>query len=463
MIPPAPLAVTGGESGGAPWPIPTPHRARRRRYRSAMIGRWTHARGPWRWSVAAISLVAVSQLRDAVAQPSPASDGPSASVQPTHGLRVRAKRETTIYWGPAAVRPRRAIVQAGSVVELDGGEEVKRAGCRAAWTAVAGGGFLCPDSVEPTEAPVVGVPRLVDDLLPFVFVHRLDTKAFSYAFLPGEGAERTRLFRRGKLLDESRYALHEPSHFQGRNLTRHPIPDPDLVPGWTVVAEAPVYAAPSAAAAAKRLPRHTQLLVRREPATAGWREVHDAQGQRALGFMKEDDKLRYWVGAPPVKGLAEGETWLDIDVGQQMLALRTMGTGPTYVTLISSGLAERPSPLGVFRVQQKLAYRSMGNLPHSADKYFIENVPWAMYFRPNFAIHGAYWHEEFGNRRSHGCVNLAPRDARYIYAHVPPLQQPGFFETFASDRAPGAVVRLRDSARSSPAPDPKPSNVNPQS
>jgi hypothetical protein len=394
-------------------------------------------------------LLVLLALSGAVAKTVPGREAGHDGTKSSLGPRVRAKTETTIYWSPATTRPRRAIVQAGSVVGLATAGGTKGPGCRAAWAPVEGGGFLCPDGVEPTKDPLGGVPRLVDGGLPFVFVHRLDTKAFSYAFLPGEGGDRTRLYRRGRLLDEARYLRHEPSRFQGRDLERRPIHDLGLVPGWTVAAEAPVYAGPSSAApAVKRLAIHTPLLVGRQPAVAGWHEVRDAHSGRRLGFMKDDDKLRHWVGAPAAAGLATGETWLDIDVGQQMIALRSMGRGPVYVTLISSGLPERPSPLGVFRVQEKLAYHSMGNLPTSADRYFIENVPWAMYFLPNFAIHGAYWHDEFGNRRSHGCVNLAPRDARYIYGRVPPMQQPGFYETFSSDQAPGALVRLRDSARS---------------
>jgi hypothetical protein len=364
--------------------------------------------------------------------------------------RVRAKDETTIYWSPAAIRPRRAIVAADSVVELDGGQPKSGVGCRSSWASVAGGGYLCLDSVVATKEPMRRVPALVDGLLPFVFVHRRETKAFSYAFLPGGGRDEPRLFRRGKPLDRSRYVLHEPSRFHGRDLAERPVSDGRLVLGWTVADDAPLYGAPSTAGPpVRRLPRHTPLLVERRPTVKGWREVHDDDGTRVLGFMKEDGKLRYWVGAPPVKGLAKGETWLDIDVGQQMIALRSTGTGPIYVTLVSSGLAERPSPLGVFRMRHKVAYRSMGNLPNSTDRYFVENIPWAMYFLPEYAVHGAYWHDDFGNRRSHGCVNLAPRDARYIYERVPPAQQPGFFKTFASDHAPGAVVRVRDSAQAS--------------
>jgi hypothetical protein len=390
----------------------------------------------------------LADMGTAATAATPPSGGAAHPAQTASGRHVRAKVETTVYWSPAAVRPRRAIVEAGGVVAIDNGKGKAGPGCRGSWLPVAGGGYLCPDGVEATQEPVRAVAPLVDGLLPFVFVHRLDTKAFSYAFLPGIGADRSRLFRRGKLLDESRYKRHTPSRFRGRDLKRHPLPNRNLVPGWAVVADAPVYASPSTAAKpVMTLERHTPLLVSRKPAARGWRRVRNAEGDRALGYMPEDDKLRYWVEATPVSGLADGETWLDIDVGQQMLAMRSFGTGPVYVTLISSGLTERPSPIGVFRLQHKLAYRSMGNLPHSPDRYFIENVPWAMYFLPNFAIHGAYWHDEFGNRRSHGCVNLAPKDAHYIYDRVPPLQQASFYKTFASDKAPGAVVRLRDSAR----------------
>jgi len=395
-----------------------------------------------------VLLLALAQMRVAAAKPNPAVGHGTHADRPSHGLRVRAKSDTTVYWSPAAVRPRRAIVEAGGVVALDGGQRKAGSGCRKSWAAVQGGGFLCMDHVEPTEDPVRIMPALIDDFLPFVFVHRTETIAYSYAYLPGEGAAKHQLLRRGRPLDESRYVLHTPSRFQGRNLERNPIPDRGFVPGWTVVDHAPVYARPSSRRdPVLRLARHTPLLVGRDPEDAGWREVKDAKGKRTLGFMKEDDNLRYWVGAPPVDGLAKGETWLDIDVGQQMIAVRSFGTGPIYVTLISSGLTERPSPLGLFRLQHKLSYRSMGNFPHSPDKYFIENIPWVMYFLPNFAIHGAYWHDDFGNRRSHGCINLAPRDARYIYHRVPPHNQPGFFKTFASDQAPGAVVRLRDSAK----------------
>ena len=51
-----------------------------------------------------------------------------------------------------------------------------------------------------------------------------------------------------------------------------------------------------------------------------------------------------------------------------------------------------------------------------ADHEFeLRDVPWVQYFKGGYALHAAYWHDDFGRGRSHGCVNLAPIDARYVF------------------------------------------------
>ena len=51
-----------------------------------------------------------------------------------------------------------------------------------------------------------------------------------------------------------------------------------------------------------------------------------------------------------------------------------------------------------------------------ADNEFeLRDVPWVMYFKGGYALHGAYWHDDFGKVRSHGCINLAPIDARFVF------------------------------------------------
>jgi lipoprotein-anchoring transpeptidase ErfK/SrfK len=52
------------------------------------------------------------------------------------------------------------------------------------------------------------------------------------------------------------------------------------------------------------------------------------------------------------------------------------------------------------------------------DFYYLEEVPWTMFFDEGRALHGAYWHDEFGYRHSHGCINLSLTDAHWLYRWV---------------------------------------------
>lgn len=86
---------------------------------------------------------------------------------------------------------------------------------------------------------------------------------------------------------------------------------------------------------------------------------------------------------------------------------------------ISTGLELTPTPRGTFTVFKKTPSRYMqGPLPNiPGNQYYdLPGVPWNLYFTQEGAvIHGAYWHDSFGSRYSHGCVNLAPEDARKLY------------------------------------------------
>ena len=65
------------------------------------------------------------------------------------------------------------------------------------------------------------------------------------------------------------------------------------------------------------------------------------------------------------------------------------------------------------------------------------------YFYRRFALHGAYWHDGFGHRKSHGCVNLAPKDARYVYELTTPNVPPAWMSSYEHNGEPGSVVRVR--------------------
>jgi hypothetical protein len=79
----------------------------------------------------------------------------------------------------------------------------------------------------------------------------------------------------------------------------------------------------------------------------------------------------------------------------------------------------------------------------------VRDVPWAMSFRRYFALHGVYWHDEFGRKHSHGCVNLAPADARWAWAWTAPAVPDGWLEVKADDGA-GTPIRLRNHGHPDP-------------
>jgi lipoprotein-anchoring transpeptidase ErfK/SrfK len=85
---------------------------------------------------------------------------------------------------------------------------------------------------------------------------------------------------------------------------------------------------------------------------------------------------------------------------------------------ISTGLDYTPTPIGTFTVYAMTPSRYMqGPLPNvSSQKYDLPGVPWNLYFtQGGDVIHGAYWHNHFGEPWSHGCVNLSPENAKKLY------------------------------------------------
>lgn len=85
---------------------------------------------------------------------------------------------------------------------------------------------------------------------------------------------------------------------------------------------------------------------------------------------------------------------------------------------ISTGLEFTPTPRGTFNVFYKTPSRYMqGPIPGVSDQeYDLPGVPWNLYFTVDGAvIHGAYWHDHFGEPWSHGCVNLSPQNAQKLY------------------------------------------------
>lgn len=381
-----------------------------------------------------------SHERDAVE-----ASSANASVSPERRVR-RASKRRIVYWEPVPAKPRKGWIAAGTRFEIVG--KVEGRACEAPWGMLASGGYVCLDHTKPTKKPptVRAAPRKLG-LLPFLYGKRSDNPAFSYAFerfIEGETGKLSLVRPSGRRFDGSRYQPHHPSRFRGRDVVEEPIPD-GMVAAWTFIDDAPVYAVPDdEAEPLGALPKHTPLMVEAEPVDEDgrWFRIPDGLGPGRPGFVDDLTAIRRWSPDPAPDDIGDDEIWIDIVLDQQMLAVRR-GDELVYVTLISSGIPTRATPTGRYSIRDKRAWSSMGSRPDADDPYFVEHVPWTMYFRDHYAIHGAYWHDVFGTPRSHGCVNLSPADAAYVYSVVAPEHDDSFHWTYASERAPGSPVRIR--------------------
>jgi hypothetical protein len=80
-----------------------------------------------------------------------------------------------------------------------------------------------------------------------------------------------------------------------------------------------------------------------------------------------------------------------------------------------------------------------------ASDFELRDVPWIQYFAAGYALHGAYWHDVFGTARSHGCINLAPIDARYVFFWTDPPVPAGWHGiNVGNDMGEGTAVEIRE-------------------
>jgi len=88
---------------------------------------------------------------------------------------------------------------------------------------------------------------------------------------------------------------------------------------------------------------------------------------------------------------------------------------------------------------------SMKSQPYEDKAYFVNKVPWVLFFQAHNAIHGAYWHDRFGVTKSHGCVNVAPLDARHLFEWLVPPLPAGWSGYRAPDLLASPTVHVRNS------------------
>lgn len=166
-------------------------------------------------------------------------------------------------------------------------------------------------------------------------------------------------------------------------------------------------------------------------------------------WLKRADAVVTNPGPPP-KDLAKDEKWIDVNLKSQTL-VAFEGDRPVFATAVSTGKEDKTdrekdhhTPTGQFRVREKHIAATMDGDVASDGPYSIEDVPWIMYFNGSYALHGAFWHNNFGRQQSHGCVNLAPIDAKAMFGWAEPRMPEGWHGVMSTPERPGTRVIVHE-------------------
>lgn len=125
------------------------------------------------------------------------------------------------------------------------------------------------------------------------------------------------------------------------------------------------------------------------------------------------------------KWAKDGRSWIDISILHQTL-VAYRGDRPVFATLVSTGKDGLGDPeethstaQGIFLIHTKHVTSTMSG-DEADDEFDLRDVPYVQYFHQGYALHAAFWHDSFGQPRSHGCVNLSPSDARQLFSLTEP-------------------------------------------
>jgi hypothetical protein len=208
--------------------------------------------------------------------------------------------------------------------------------------------------------------------------------------------------------------------------------------GWVTPQKAAVYDAPKGKKI-EDLPRRSRVDIFEEIGEGSGRWVRIGDGR----YMKAAQLNEVRKVARPV-GTGTHAQWIDVDLGEQTVVAYA-GNEPVYATLTSSGREPNHTPRGNYPVWGKASAITMKSQPYDDEPYYVNRVPWVLFFQAHNALHGAYWHDRFGNVKSHGCANLAPRDAQYLFDWLEPKLPPGWTAVRYWDLTQAPHVHVRNS------------------
>jgi L,D-transpeptidase catalytic domain len=397
---------------------------------------------------------------------------PARPIFPPEVRSLRLRRSIAVRLAPAVDSKRLGTVAQDTRVLVRGAAVAP--GCEPRWIEIQPRGWVCESHLEPSARPPDGVelPRVArGQLVPGEYgkvaskariLTWTGTKVTGERALAGSamvrrygdevvirGAPHWRIgpnqFVRSKQIDP-----YVPSSWHGTRLgddTGLVLPIGFALADKLPQGAVPIYPAPDANKKAADLPRRTvvQLLE-----TAAGPDDRPAAYRIGDGQWLRAADVRVAARSAPPPTLLADERWIDIDLDRQVLVAYE-GELPVYATLVSSGKKKTPTETGIFRVWIKFAETDMSGQMTGEEAYSVSTVPWTQYYAKDLALHTTYWHDRLGQARSHGCVNLAPTDARFLYFWSTPDLPVGWSMAYGVVEQPGSMVRVRSAADPEPA------------
>jgi hypothetical protein len=374
------------------------------------------------------------------------------SVRPKLGERGQPG-DMVLFGGPSRGSERRGVTVPGATLPIYGAR--RGAGCTGRWWLVGPLAWACSDGAslspeEPREPPAA--------VHAYYFVGRDGASAYPDLGSVQDGTpdrelesgwsvavdeqqevegERWAYTSKGLWIALRDLAAARPSAFHGERLENG-----TLDVAWVVSDRAGVWSS------AEGPPK-----ARGRASRARFEEVHvleDAGNAVRVGegeWMLARDLARPVLSSRP-DGV-RGERWIDVDRATQTLVAYE-GERPVFATLVSTGRGaegtDTVTPPGVHRIWVKILASDMANSGQRQGddaSYSLQDVPYVQFFDRGVALHGTYWHRDFGRVHSHGCVNLAPLDARWLFDFTRPGLPRGWVAVYPTGVDEGTLVRVR--------------------
>ncbi len=175
--------------------------------------------------------------------------------------------------------------------------------------------------------------------------------------------------------------------------------------------------------------KHARLYVETITIKDGKTYIVGPDGQ---ALLRDEIRLAEKIERP--SGIPENAKWIHINLAEQTLVAYE-NDRPVLATLVSSGLDTHATPTGTWQIERRYLTKTMSGPDPDHGVYEVAEVPWTMYYYGNYAIHGAYWHNMFGEKRSHGCTNIPPADARWLFRWIEPKLPRGWYAMFNQEKS----------------------------